>query len=120
MNKTLNRRQKEQAEKRLNKYKGRATEKDIKEIDRKIDNKKKGPLKDIWDKVQLLGKLVNDSDAAWASKATAIGALLYVISPIDAIPVIGLLDDVGVVALAVGSLGTALNKYSEKQNIKEY
>ena len=122
MSATLNKRKQEQAERRFDKFKKDASQEDIKKIDDKIDKKNKGPLKDVWDKVQLLGKLIKDPNAAWSSKATAIGALLYVISPIDAIPdfipVIGLLDDVGVVALAVGSLGVALNKYSKEENLK--
>lgn len=127
MDTILKRRHREQAEKRFDKFKKNATEDDIKKINSKIEDKKKGSLKDVWDKVQLLGKLIKDPNAAWTSKVTAIGALLYVISPIDAIPdfipVIGLLDDVVFVALAVGSLGVALNKYSKEENpkiIKEY
>lgn len=117
MNTTLREKQREQAEKKFNQLKGAASEEDIKKIDSKIDGKNKGALKDVWDKVLLLVDLIKDPNAAWTAKATAIGALLYVISPIDAIPdfipVFGLLDDAGVVALAIGSLGVALNKYSK-------
>ncbi|HUH28046.1 YkvA family protein [Gelidibacter sp.] len=113
----VNKRQRKQAEKKFDKFKNSATEEDISKINSKIHKKNKGALKDVWDKVTLLGKLIKDPNAAWASKASAIGALLYVISPIDAIPdlipVIGLMDDVGVIALAVGSLGVALNKYQK-------
>jgi uncharacterized membrane protein YkvA (DUF1232 family) len=77
----------------------------------------KGPLKAIWDNVMALWKMVKDPNAAWTSKAIAIGALIYVISPIDAIPDIipgiGLLDDVSVISLAVAALGIALNKYKK-------
>lgn len=43
------------------------------------------------------------------------GAILYVVSPIDAIPdiipVVGWLDDIGIVGMAISSLGTALTAY---------
>jgi uncharacterized membrane protein YkvA (DUF1232 family) len=49
------------------------------------------------------------------SKSIAIGALVYLVSPIDAIPdaipFAGLLDDVGVIAAAVAKLAQELSKY---------
>ena len=106
------------AEKKFSKYKNNASKQDIKIINSKIGGMNKGALKEVWGTVMELWALVKDPKAAWSSKAIAIGALLYVISPIDAIPdilpVIGLVDDVSVVALAVASLRSDLKKYSTK------
>lgn len=53
------------------------------------------------------------------AKATAIGALGYFISPIDAIPditpVVGYADDLGVIALAISSLKKYITPKIEKQ-----
>lgn len=63
---------------------------------------KRGPVKKIWDQVLNLWDKVRDPKTDKKLKAIAIGALLYLISPIDAIPdvlpVLGLTDDVGVLA----------------------
>lgn len=78
---------------------------------------KRGPIKKIWDLVLQLWELVCDPNAAWKSKATALGALLYLISPLDAIPdpipVFGLMDDVGVIMAAVANLANELLKYKK-------
>jgi uncharacterized membrane protein YkvA (DUF1232 family) len=114
----MNEKQTKNAKKQFNNFKEKASEEDIKKIDSKLGGMNKGALKDVWDKVILLWKLIKDPKAAWGSKAIAIGALLYVISPIDAIPdfipILGLTDDAGVIAIAVASLGAALKEYSEK------
>jgi len=114
----MNENQKQKATKKFNNFSQNANEKDVKKIDSKLGGMNKGKLAEVWDKVTLLWKLVKDPEAAWKSKALAIGALLYVISPIDAIPdfipVFGLGDDVSVVLLAVASLANELNKYAIK------
>lgn len=107
--------QRQKAKKQFNKYKNQASEKDVEKIAAKLDGMKKGKLKEVWGDVQLMWKLIKDPKAAQGAKATAIGALVYVVSPIDAIPdiipVFGLLDDAGVVIIAAKSLGAALKKY---------
>ena len=59
---------------------------------------------------------------AWAI-AAIIGAIIYVVSPIDAvpdiIPVAGWLDDAGVVAAAIGALGTVIASYLDYKKEKE-
>lgn len=99
----------------FNSMRKNASNKDIEKIDANINNMNKGKLKDVWDKILLMIKLIKDPKAAWSSKAIAIGALIYVVSPIDAIPdaipVVGLTDDVAVVLSAVSSLAYALKKY---------
>ena len=59
---------------------------------------------------------------AWAI-AAIIGAVIYVVSPIDAmpdlIPIVGWLDDGAVVAAAIGVLGTVISSYLEYKKEKE-
>lgn len=111
----MNAREQQRAERKFREFKNNATEKDIEKIGSKIGSMNKGKLKEVWDKVILLWEFIKDPNAPWGLKAIAIGALLYVISPIDAIPdiipIAGLVDDVSVVLAAVASLGMALNKY---------
>ena len=62
-----------------------------------------------------LYRFVKDPNAPWGGKALAIGALIYMISPIDAVPdftpILGLLDDVGIITAAVTKLASELKKY---------
>ena len=105
-------------------YTNNANEEDINKIANNINKMKKGPIAKIWDQVSALWQMVKDPSAAWSSKAVAIGALIYLISPIDAIPdvipVLGLTDDVGVITAAVASLSYALSKYMKKKDREEY
>lgn len=92
-----------------------ASEEDVKKIGSKLSGMKRGAIAEIWDQVIALWNFIQDPEAPWAGKAIAIGALLYLISPIDAIPdlipIIGLLDDVAIIALAVAKLANDLKKY---------
>jgi Uncharacterized conserved protein len=102
---------------RLKDYSSRAKPDDINEIALKLAGMNQGPITEIWGHVQALWAMILDNDAAWTSKAIAIGALLYLVSTIDAIPdiipIIGLTDDVGVILAAVVSLGVKLSKYKK-------
>jgi len=68
-----------------------------------------------------LYQMIKDPSVSWVKKAAAIGALVYVISPIDAIPdvipVLGLTDDAAVIMAVVAMLGNELRKYLIKNNI---
>ena len=103
--------------KQFESYTKNASEEDIDKVNDKLGGMKKGPLKKIWDNVIALWDMINDNEAAWGSKAIALGALIYTVSPIDAIPdiipILGLTDDAAVIAAAVASLGAALNKYKK-------
>ena len=92
-----------------------ASESDIRRIDENIDRMKRGKLAEVWDKVMQLYRFVKDPNAPWGGKALAIGALIYMISPIDAVPdftpILGLLDDVGIITAAVTKLASELKKY---------
>lgn len=107
------------AEQRLERYEARATEESIPKIDKRLLKMHRGRIAKIWADVQSLWAMVKDPKAAWPSKAIAIGALLYLVSPFDAIPdflpLFGLSDDAGVILAAVASLSMALAKYQTKQ-----
>ena len=92
-----------------------ASESDIRRIDENIDGMKRGKLAEVWDKVMQLYRFVKDPNAPWGGKALAIGALIYMISPIDAVPdftpILGLLDHVGIITAAVTKLASEPKKY---------
>lgn len=99
------------------KMKANASEEDIYTINAKIDGMCKGALISIWENVVALAKMINDNKVAWGGKSLAIGALLYVVSPVDAIPdiipILGLTDDAAIITAAVTAIGAALNKYKK-------
>jgi uncharacterized membrane protein YkvA (DUF1232 family) len=78
----------------------------------------RGPIAEIWDTVQGLWKYVSSNEVPWIKKVAPLAALVYLISPIDAvpdfIPIVGLLDDVGVITACVASIGSVLNKYRKQ------
>lgn len=104
------------------------TEEDINKIFQKrkeIEDKfsGNGPLGKFWSDLKLLFELVNDyrkgvyRQIPWTSIAAIVGALLYVLSPIDLIPdfipVFGLLDDAAVVALCLKAIDSDLQVYKQ-------
>lgn len=106
----------------------RVTQEDVDKIFQKrkeIEDKfsSNGPLGKFWSDLKLLFELVNDyrkgeyREIPWTSIAAIIGALLYVLSPIDLIPdfipVIGLLDDAAVVALCLRAIDGDLQAYKK-------
>ncbi|MGJ7910435.1 YkvA family protein [Neobacillus sp. LXY-1] len=83
----------------------------------------KGILGGAWDKLQLLIELVSSyskGEYKNFSKSTMlilIGAIIYFVSPIDAIPDfilgLGILDDSAVIGFTIKRLSTELDKYEE-------
>jgi len=65
--------------------------------------------------VVALYRYMRDPEVHWVKKTLVVGALVYLIVPVDAIPdltpVFGFADDALVVAAAVKTLGKALAKY---------
>ena len=65
--------------------------------------------------VIALYRYIRDPRVHWGKKVLVVGALLYFILPVDAIPdltpVIGFSDDAGVIAATVATLGKSLAKY---------
>ncbi|MBF2014748.1 MAG: DUF1232 domain-containing protein [Rivularia sp. T60_A2020_040] len=82
----------------------------------------RGQIKEIWPKIQSLFQMAVDPKVAWKSKALAIGSLLYLISPFDAIPdiipFIGLADDAAVIISVVSTLAFELSKYAKQSASK--
>jgi len=82
----------------------------------------------LWEKLERVGKKINfardvkalykymrDKYVPWYRKSIVIGALIYFISPIDAIPdlapLVGYLDDLGVITAVLKFMGSELIPY---------
>jgi uncharacterized membrane protein YkvA (DUF1232 family) len=56
-----------------------------------------------------------DRNVKWIRKSVVIAALIYLITPVDAMPditpLIGFLDDIGVIAWTIRFLGSEIKKY---------
>ena len=96
---------------------------DIERIKSRLGEMRRGPVKEVWGKVQSLAQMIKDPNVAWKSKAVAIAALVYLVSPFDAvpdvIPLAGLADDVAVIAAVVSTLAVELEKYMTRQAEKK-
>ena len=101
----------------------RAKPEDVSKIDKNLDKMNRGAVKEIWGKIQALTKMVRDPNVAWKSKAMGIAALVYLVSPFDAIadviPGIGLTDDVALIIAVVSTLANELETYMVKQAEKQ-
>jgi len=86
----------------------------------KAEKHKKGPLEEIWDKLQLMFKLVRD----WISGnykvpvgtiILVIIGLVYFVSPVDFIPdfilAAGYIDDASILAFIISQINTELENY---------
>lgn len=98
----------EQAAKMAQKFSKNATEDDVKNVEQNMNKMNRGPLAKIWNKVVQLWNAFKSPDTPLWMKSVIIGSLIYMISPIDfipdAIPVLGLTDDVSVIGLAFSQL----------------
>ncbi|MEM7738239.1 MAG: YkvA family protein [Deinococcota bacterium] len=87
------------------------------EVDGKLGRMNRGSLAKVWQKVETLARVVRDPKSHWPSKLMALASLVYVVSPVDAIPdilpALGLADDVAVVITVVGYLAQAVD-YAKK------
>lgn len=99
----------------LRKFTRRASLRDIPEIATKLGAMNRGPMVKIWDKVQVLWRFIRDPEVAWAKKGAAVGSLIYLVSPLDAVPDFipagGLLDDVAVILFVARMLAESLKSY---------
>ncbi|MGB9663600.1 MAG: YkvA family protein [Ignavibacteria bacterium] len=84
-----------------------------KELDGKL-KKTKNKISFIEDIIALYNYLKDDS-VKWYRKLIVISALLYFISPIDSIPdlapLVGYLDDLGVIAATIKYIGSEIQPY---------
>ena len=69
----------------------------------------------LLDDVRALYRYMTDGEVPWYSKGLVIAALAYFISPLDAVPdvapILGYLDDIGVIALVLRHIGKRLQPY---------
>ncbi|MFH1197083.1 MAG: YkvA family protein [bacterium] len=102
---------------------GYRTEEDVEHGKKFVDER-------LWEKVERIGRkisfakdikalyrYVTDRRVGWQRKAIVVAALVYFITPLDAIPdlapLIGYMDDVGVVTATLRFLGKELMTYYE-------
>ena len=102
-----------------------ATEKEVAELDEKLPAMKKGVIAKVWDKVLYLWEKIKSPDIPASLKIVIAGALLYLVLPLDvlpdAIPGIGLLDDLTVILTVVREVSKyALPKLEKKLEKKFY
>lgn len=100
------------------------SEADIEEAEEYLESK-------LWVKLEKFGKKLSfardvvalyqyliDRDVSWHRKSIVVGALIYFVSPIDAIPdlapLVGYLDDLGVITAVLKFLGSELIPYYER------
>lgn len=92
----------------LDQFRSNASEADVDRIREKLSGMNRGAIARIWADVLSLWNMAADPSAAWASRAMAIGALVYLISPLDVVPdvlpAIGLTDDATVVLVTAAML----------------
>ena len=83
-------------------------------VDKKIASSKKSIFK-ILSHLKALKKYMMDGDVRWYRKSVVIAALVYFITPFDAMPdfapLLGYLDDIGVIAWPIKFLGNEINSY---------
>ncbi len=97
---------------------------DIKKVSQiQLDKMKKGPIKEIWPKIQALSEMMRSPQVAWKSKAIAMATLIYLVSPFDAIPDIipfaGLADDAALIIAVVSTISYELENYLVRQAEKQ-
>lgn len=90
-------------------------------------NNLKGNLGEIGNKFALLVRMMRanlkgEFEISTADKLKIVGAIMYMITTIDAvpdvIPVLGFGDDIGVVAYVIGKLGKLIKEYEEFERVR--
>lgn len=83
-------------------------------IDEKVKRNKRSIFK-IISHIKALKKYIFDKNVKWYKKSVVVAALIYFISPVDAIPdftpLMGFLDDIGVIAWTIRFLGREITDY---------
>ena len=104
---------KHEAIKLMNKFSRKKKAKDIKK--ETLFKMNKGPIKGVWGKVINLFNIMRDPKTDLTVKAMAVGALAYLILPLDVIPdfipIAGLTDDVGIILYALSQI----SKYTKSK-----
>ncbi len=94
------------------------TEKEKEELSDKLEGKIRSNKKSIFRIIGHLKALKNymlDRDVKWYRKSVVVAALVYFITPLDAMPdfapLVGFLDDAGVIAWTLRFLGSEITNY---------
>ena len=94
------------------------SEKETRELERNVGKKivqsKKSIFK-IIGHLKALRKYMMDKDVKWYRKSIVVAALVYFITPLDAMPdfapLVGYLDDIGVIGWTIKFLGSEITSY---------
>ncbi len=103
----------------------KATEDDVRALESKLPSMKKGVIAKAWDKVLFLWEKAKSPEIPLSYKVAIIGALLYLVLPIDVVPDVipglGFLDDLGVILAVARKVSKyALPKIEKKIENKFY
>jgi uncharacterized membrane protein YkvA (DUF1232 family) len=83
-------------------------------IEKKVTSNKKSIFK-ILSHLKALRRYMMDKDVKWYRKSVVVAALVYFVTPIDAMPdfapLVGFLDDIGVIAWTIKFLGDEITGY---------
>ncbi|MEH0158726.1 YkvA family protein [Limibacter armeniacum] len=110
------------AEKKYDSYK----RKKLSNADVAVAKEKLGKLGEQKENFRLLLNMVKDSwDGSFKLDKWAIAiitaAIIYVVAPVDAVPdfapIVGWLDDIGIVSLAIAQLGKVVDDYRAFKNV---
>ena len=98
----------------FNNMKKGASEKDILSVKDKLFTMNKGTLKGVWDKVHDLWGVIINSDIPFSKKVLPLAALIYTITPLDAIPdmvpFLGFSDDATIIVATAATIATTILK----------
>ncbi len=104
----------------LNSMKQTASKDDILSVNDELFTMNKGVLKGVWHKVLDLWTVIKSTDIPFSQKVLPLAALIYTITPIDAIPdlvpFIGLSDDATIIVATAATIATTIIKSKNKLN----
>ena len=85
-------------------------------IEKKISSSKKSIFK-VLSHLKALKNYMLDRNVKWYKKSVVVAALVYFIAPLDAMPdfapLVGYLDDMGIIAWTIKFLGNELTDFYE-------
>ncbi|HAX49468.1 MAG TPA: YkvA family protein [Ignavibacteria bacterium] len=94
------------------------TEKETEALDRDVEKKitsNKRSIFKVISHLKALRRYMTDSNVKWYRKSIVVAALIYFITPLDAMPdfapLLGYLDDIGVIGWTIKFLGEEITSY---------
>lgn len=104
----------------LNSMKQTASKDDVLSVKDELFTMNKGVLKGVWDKVLDLWGVIKSTNIPFSQKVLPLAALIYTITPLDAIPdlvpFIGLSDDATIIVATAATIATTIIKNKNKVN----